>query len=74
MRKIESQKYIYLKQGIVDEDVLILSLDHVVPLGPQTRHVTIHVHLAMFTVYTFIKQQDNAFRAPTTLKLLLKIA
>ena len=35
----------YLEQGIVYEDVLILCLDHVVPLGPQTSHVTIHVHL-----------------------------
>ena len=37
-------KNVYLKQSIVDEDVLVLSLDHVVPLGPQTSDMTVHVH------------------------------
>ena len=26
------------------EDILVLSLDHVVPLGPETGHVAVHVH------------------------------
>ena len=26
------------------EDILVLSLDHVVPLSPQTGHMTVHIH------------------------------
>ena len=33
-----------LQQGVVYEDVLVLCLHHVVPLGPETRHVAVHVH------------------------------
>ena len=32
-----------LEQGVVDEDVLVLGLDHVVPLGPEAGHVTVNV-------------------------------
>ncbi len=28
----------------MDEDVLVLGLDHVVALGAQAGHVTVHVH------------------------------
>lgn len=33
-----------LQQGFVDEDVLVFSLDHVVPLGSHARHVAIDVY------------------------------
>lgn len=33
-----------LQQRLVDEDVLVLGLDHVVPLGTHARHVAIDVH------------------------------
>ena len=33
-----------LQQGLVDEDVLVLGLDHVVPLGAHARHVAVDVH------------------------------
>ena len=33
-----------LEQGVVDEDVLVLCLHHVVALGPQTRHMAVDVH------------------------------
>lgn len=33
-----------LQQSFVDEDVLVFGLDHVVPLGPHTRHVAIDVY------------------------------
>ena len=26
------------------EDILVLSLNHVVPLSPETRHMTVHIH------------------------------
>jgi hypothetical protein len=32
-----------IDQGVVDEDVLVLSLHHVVALRPQDGHVTVHV-------------------------------
>ena len=32
-----------LKQGLVDEDVLVLRLDHVVSLCAQASHVTVDV-------------------------------
>jgi len=32
-----------LKEGVVNENILVLGLDHVVALGAQTRHVTIDV-------------------------------
>lgn len=32
-----------LKEGIVDEDVLVLGLDHVVALGAEARHVAVDV-------------------------------
>ena len=43
---------LYLEQRIVDEDVLVLGLDHVVPLGPQAGHVPVHVHLDSTVQYT----------------------
>ncbi|RUS75355.1 hypothetical protein EGW08_016877, partial [Elysia chlorotica] len=33
-----------LEQRVVDEDVLVLRLHHVVPLGAQARHMTVDVH------------------------------
>lgn len=33
-----------LQQGLVDEDVLVLGLDHVVPLGTHARHVAVDVY------------------------------
>lgn len=33
-----------LQQGFVDEDVLVLSLDHVVPLGTHARHMAVDVY------------------------------
>ena len=36
----------------MDEDVLVLGLDHVVPLGPQAGHVPVHVHLGTTVQYT----------------------
>lgn len=33
-----------LEQGLVDEDVLVLGLHHVVPLGAHARHVAVDVH------------------------------
>ena len=33
-----------LQQGIVDEDVLVFRLHHVVALRPQAGHVTVYVH------------------------------
>lgn len=32
------------QQGFVDEDVLVFSLDHVVPLGSHARHMAIDVY------------------------------
>ena len=34
---------VYLKQGVVYKDVLVLRLDHVVSLGPQAGHVAVDV-------------------------------
>lgn len=33
-----------LQQGFVDKDVLVLGLDHVVPLGAHARHVAVDVY------------------------------
>lgn len=33
-----------LQQGFMDEDVLVLSLNHVVPLSTHARHMAIDVH------------------------------
>ena len=32
-----------VEQRVVDEDILVLGLDHVVALGTETRHVAVHV-------------------------------
>jgi hypothetical protein len=41
-----------LKQGLVDEDVLVLRLDHVVSLCAQASHVTVDVD-GLFVFQTF---------------------
>ena len=33
----------HLKQGIVDEDVLVLRLNHIVPLGPEAGDMTVYI-------------------------------
>lgn len=33
-----------LQEGFVDEDVLVLGLNHVVPLGTHARHMAVDVH------------------------------
>ena len=51
-----------LEQRVVDEDVLVLRLDHVVALGAQTRHVAVDVDRS-FVFDAFQHRVDDYERA-----------
>ena len=54
-----------LEEGIVNEDVLVLSLHHVVALGAKTRHVTIDIN-SSFVSNPLEHSVDNDERTSAT--------
>ena len=53
------------QHGVVDEDVLVFRLDHVVALRPEARHVTVHVDRVLVAQAFQHRVDDDEGARPT---------